>query len=658
MQFKIGDRVRAFGTEYETKFNGEIGTVVFIDKDYCGVEFDTWDKGHGGSGFFCGKPKHCWIFSSDFNPILAKCEELKEKNAPPKHIIKKAVLSKENIRRAFEDYNKHIYAKSRIINVSNMFIHNLAFDNAYNKNDLRQLFRKSSSWNEELDAIVINGTRTHAPDPDVIYRLGHDILKEKFDAADERYYVHLSNCIAYFSEMLFQDAESANKRKTCLESIEKIAPGAYAPGKKPSRVFKAICEAVGVADERAGSEFQRLYAKFADELSSKKIDFKLYLSLNPAHFLTMSNPKDDIRGCTLTSCHSLNSVEYEYNGGCSGYARDSVTFIVFTASNPDEPETLNNRKTTRQLFFYEPGNGVLLQSRMYNTSGGTEGAQEESRIYRDLVQRELSLLENAPNLWNTMNYKKVHNEDHEKFPEIYKHKDFFGYADWEYTQYSPKISVRTDKQDSFHSFIIGAASLCLECGEEIDSGIYCDECICRCDICERHVLNEIQLSKAPGTNDETLLVCEECFEEKFMYCDECAKLCRNEDITEIRENDWYVCDDCLKEKYERCDDCSNYEIIDDMSVVYDEFGNELFVCERCLNQNYVSCSYCGKYYSESAFIPINDNGSIKSMCPDCVRTGDYDTCRTCDGYWHKSELDETGQCPKCATAEKTQNNVN
>ena len=84
-------------------------------------------------------------------------------------------------------------------------------------------------------------------------------------------------------------------------------------------------------------------------------------------FLTMSNPKGDKRGCTLTSCHSLNSTEYGYNNGCSGYARDNYSIITFVAADPNNPETLNNRKTMRayptpsyppvphiQSFFRQP----------------------------------------------------------------------------------------------------------------------------------------------------------------------------------------------------------------------------------------------------------------------------------------------------------------
>lgn len=76
-----------------------------------------------------------------------------------------------------------------------------------------------------------------------------------------------------------------------LDALKEIAPKAYHAGKKPSKIFKDFCKALGLVDNTAGSQFQKLYAKIADELSAKKINFKLYVSINPAHFLTMSNPK-------------------------------------------------------------------------------------------------------------------------------------------------------------------------------------------------------------------------------------------------------------------------------------------------------------------------------------------------------------------------------
>ena len=64
--------------------------------------------------------------------------------------------------------------------------------------------------------------------------------------------------------------------------LKYIAPKAYRPNKKKSRIFKLICGALGVTNETVGSKFQKFYA----------------------HFVTMSNPKEDTRGNEVTVCES------------------------------------------------------------------------------------------------------------------------------------------------------------------------------------------------------------------------------------------------------------------------------------------------------------------------------------------------------------------
>lgn len=302
-----------------------------------------------------------------------------------------------NIWTALDDYFRHADSDNVYENISEQFVERLALDSIKAKHDLRQLFRKSQAWNDNLQAIVINGTKTHNPDYILVHNLANSILRPaKWDVDCDK--------ITLIERAVYFFARPNDKADYYIDAINKLAPQAYAPRKKRSRIFKAICDSLGVTDLSAGSQFQHLFAQFADELSGKKIDFKLFVSINPCHFLTMSNPKRDNHGSTMVSCHSFNVLDCDYNCGCSGYARDDVTFIVFTASDPDKPETLNNRKTTRQLFMYKPQNGLLLQSRLYNTSGGTCGAQAESKLYRDLVQRELSELEGVPNLWKTEKY--------------------------------------------------------------------------------------------------------------------------------------------------------------------------------------------------------------------------------------------------------------
>lgn len=461
--------------------------------------------------------------------------------------------AEQNIRTALEDYRRYTSRTEELDDVSSAFIHNLARDSSLAKQSLRELFSKSPVWDANIDALVINGTRTHNPDYVRIKELAQNILWKPLTSGNMELADNVRAAILFFADEYQSEAD----REYRIACINKIAPKAYAPTKKPSRVFKAICTALGVADETAGSDFQRNYAQFADELNAKKIGFKLYVSINPAHFITMSNPKCDSRGNTLTSCHSFNSTEYEYNNGCSGYARDSVSFIVFTVADPAQPETLNNRKTTRQIFAYRPGSGLLMQSRMYNTSGGVYGAAEDSKLYRDLVQREISLLENMPNLWNT--YPSV-KEGIREYVE--KGEEFGGYADWTYENFDGHISFRKDcDRDSVDALEVGTWGLCISCGCETSHGLYCEDCDhsndSRCDCCGDWYDYD-DLTTAYDENGEEIRVCDRCRDEHYCYCDECGEYHPYEEIQFVYTaggNEEYRCEDC-RDGFDTCPHCS------------------------------------------------------------------------------------------------------
>ncbi|MBR1419563.1 MAG: hypothetical protein IJ575_00675 [Selenomonadaceae bacterium] len=419
-------------------------------------------------------------------------------------------LTRDNIRTAINDYFKYTKATTILSDISDGFVDCLADDAIKSKQDLRELFRKSAGWDENLQSIVINGTKTHDPDYELAYDLANSILwRARYESNYEKRNL-IERAICFF-------VKPNDNPEEYIAAIKELAPSAYAPRKKRSRIFKALCDSLNVTDDSAGSEFQHLFAQFADELSSRKIDFKLFMSINPAHFLTMSNPKEDKRGSMMTSCHSFNSTEYNYNCGCTGYARDKVTFIVFTASDPNNPETLNNRKTTRQLFMYQPDNGLLLQSRLYNTQGGTRGAQTESKIYRDLVQRELSELEGVPNLWKTEKYC-----GNDQLVSIKPSYSFGGYSDWLYSDFDAKISIRADHSDDFETFTVGDYGLCISCGCEISEGLYCVDCDPdRHELCQECEEYCYETTEVINRNGEHIRVCERCLDEYYSFCEHC-----------------------------------------------------------------------------------------------------------------------------------------
>lgn len=537
--------------------------------------------------------------------------------------------AEQNIRQAIADYRRHTHMTDVLDDVSNKFIERLAKDSSYAKQNLRELFSKSPVWDEKIDALVINGTRTHNPDYSRIRELANDILWHPMQYDNKDKYELFVRAINFFAYPPDADKTDA------IEAIKELAPKAYAPGKKPSRIFRALCQEYGVVDESPGSEFQRLYAQFADELTSKKISFKLYVSINPAHFITMSNPKGDERGETMTSCHSFNYTEYSYNNGCSGYARDEVTFIVFTVSDPSDPETLNNRKTTRQIFAYKPGNGLLMQSRLYNTSGGTSGAQEESKLYRDLVQREISMLENAPNLWKTYSYLNEHQNC------VYEGTGFGGYADWMYESFEGKVSIRNDHAEDYEPLEVGTYGLCICCGTEIDAKLYCYDCEDEGYVCDRCDSRCNETFTVHNDNGRVEHVCEDCLHERYTQCDRCNEYHPDGCIEYV--DGYSYCPHCLEEYCEQCEECGEWHKRDNMYLVHDECGDEVWVCSDCLSP-YNTCEDCGEaYHNNSIWIVHSADGSERYVCEDCGGSN-YTECPHCGEH---VEIKCDGTCLLC-----------
>ena len=86
-------------------------------------------------------------------------------------------LTRNNIWSALDDYFRHCYATQILDDISDAFVERLADDAIKSKRDLRDLFRKSQGWDEQLQAIVINGTKTHNPDYILVNNLANSILR-------------------------------------------------------------------------------------------------------------------------------------------------------------------------------------------------------------------------------------------------------------------------------------------------------------------------------------------------------------------------------------------------------------------------------------------------------------------------------------------------
>ena len=320
---------------------------------------------------------------------------------------------------ALRDYVAHVHSDNANAgiytpDISDAFIHRLATDATNAKSGLRDMFRQVDGWNEDLQAVILNGTQTHNPDNAKVYRLVSKLL----DTAPIDYSDRLIVAKHFF-------LRGVEKKPDFVDALKYFIGKKYRADKKKSKLFNELAKAVGI--DTTSKEYKKLYAQLADELNGRQIDFKLFLSINPAHILTASNPIDDVRGECLVSCHSLNRDDFSYGTGNIGYARDNVTFVAFTVADPTKPELLNNRKNNRQLYHYKPNSGVLLQNRLYTSRGGVYGKNQTADLYRDLVQRTISQAECADNLWITRNYNDGCNDFDIGFDAD---KNFSGYSDW------------------------------------------------------------------------------------------------------------------------------------------------------------------------------------------------------------------------------------
>lgn len=90
-----------------------------------------------------------------------------------KKLVKLAI---NNLWNGIADYRRYARETAVLDDVSDAFVERLAEDSVNAKADLRDLFSRSDAWNHDLQAIVINGTKTHNPDFSLVRSLAEKIL--------------------------------------------------------------------------------------------------------------------------------------------------------------------------------------------------------------------------------------------------------------------------------------------------------------------------------------------------------------------------------------------------------------------------------------------------------------------------------------------------
>lgn len=409
-----------------------------------------------------------------------------------------------------------------------------------------------------------------------------------------------------------------------IDALDRVAPGAYAPGKKPSRILKAIYSALDVVDDTAGSQFQKEFAAIADMLRPEGLTENVLISVNPAHMLTMSNPKhrSDDKSPFMVSCHSLDS-DYEYKNGCAGYARDGVSFLLLKAAHEHKKEAYYASKTMRQLYAYD--GYYLLQSRLYITDsgrsggyGGTDGEQPVNVIYRQVVQKVLAYCEDVANLWKTIRIA----DDCQYDEYINVNGDFAGYHDWEHDDFDCRLCIIKSKEiPDNHYLHIGGAPMCFECGSD-----YCVD------------------------DDSTSLLCQDCSVE-YDTCADCGSRVPLDDLSRVYRNGYsqYVCHDCLNDHYAWCEQCDEYYYFMEVEDV-----QGVALCDDCRTRNCTQCDECDEWYfdDQTELVEVwSSPYDHTRKCPDCLQNAFEEDrvrwCPHCERYVYTDNEEAEEACCYC-----------
>lgn len=478
------------------------------------------------------------------------------------------------------------------------------------KEALRVLLRKHPAWDEDLQAVVVDGTKEITPDSRAVQDRLYDFWKRWLP--EDKVWVG-NNRIYYDLCLMYDICTGVDNASEMLASYLKKYEAVIRIGMKPGKCLRNLCRKLGVWDEQ-NHEFMSSYCRIADMMSAQKKDIKLVLSIHPASFLTISNPKNDNRGAMLTSCHSLNNWDYEYPSGNTGYGTDPITMVLFTCNEVGSIESMYTRKTSRQLFFYNPGDLVLFQNRMYTSEGGAYGCDESTPYYRNMVQGIISTCEGIANQWSKRRYYDGRDANF----KVRAHLNYTGYCDWEVHDFETTVSWHYTynlEPQSMYIFEPGERGICLDCGYAQDHGALCIDC----------------------SNSGPEYICHDCG---------CAM--DEDEVNWIGDNP--VCDGCVGGNYSWCSDCDTYVPNEEAQYV-ESVGRD--VCDSCINEYYTNCACCEELFPDNDVRTVMIDGDEQSVCLECLQEH-FISVQDCDVHVHE---DEVFYCEQCGTAYYDEDNA-
>lgn len=485
-------------------------------------------------------------------------------------------------------------------------------DDAYEaKSALREKFRTSKFWNEELQALIVPDF-SFKTKPD--YNAVREYIEGIFENTNNRdwnhhmYYTARDSLNYVYKNQVYLNDDMAERAERYFSSFR------FHLGMKVSKFFRAIFEAAGINNDNCRN-FESRYAALSDACSPKEHKRLLVLSLNIMDFLTMSD------GNSWDSCHSIRHRGC-YHGGTLSYALDNVTAILYTL--PADTDVSAGRlwehgKINRQLFML--GDNFMIESRLYPDCN----KMDIRGAHHDLVAK----------LWSEFTHKEwtfVSGNDSEVIRFICEHERTTGnhYPDYHYDQYNI-AALKTADLGNDEKINIGAASpdivtgvintnhrvlstgdssesydLCYEDVEgdtinDADYAVFYNGEVYHTDSCRWCDREGIYVPDEEAVYYNEEYYSPEYAEANFVRCDYCGDYIEKEDAIEC-DGDYY-CESCADRVLSYCEHCGTYN--HETTEV-----DDVCLCDDCLETQTKVCSRCGEHHLISYF--------RDDVCLDCM----------------------------------------
>lgn len=478
------------------------------------------------------------------------------------------------------------------------------------KAQLIRLLRNHPNWVEEAKAVVLTFKEQRNLSLDTYRSATRDFVLMLRCSSDKNYLtgdynllnaVHEGGC--FFANKVTEDCYNyvVNRYPEEAKAI------GIKVGQKMSRFMNKVYAYYGVDKHPL---YNKLFAALSDSLNPLSVERTAVLSVNYPDFLLMSN------GNSWSNCHTIvprDNYQGQHKAGCLSYATDSVTMLFYTIENPNFNRPYEEKKVTRQVFFYK--DGLLVQERLYpKTHDRDDVSDVNSPVfqYRQIVQDIIAKCENDNSGWEEVSSESF---------RITANSNTYMYHDWSnYWRFNSKL---VDK-GSVASIKVGGNSYCLKCGkqkttedrsrDEEATSLYCYDCdnIKICRDCGR----KIDLRR-----DRYFQTVNEDTGETEYYCSECTFWCAYHDRYEHRKDaeqvvtlssghtycDWGIKQEMARGRVYKCSVCGRYEPVNiNMRIVDDKA-----VCGNCYrSMKATQCDKCHK-------IITIDNAGENCCCHSC-----------------------------------------